>query len=164
MLLCCLNTILRWPACGAEQNMFAVHGDLAHVKVVYDRSTGKSMGYGFVKFTTNEAAAAATVAINGMAIDRKRIKVRGESIGGMRGDLWAWRSVTGWGGGGKGVRELKVGVNIGLSCSGFIVLRISLMNRIVLSLKKIQISGWCINGLRQGRIAFAGTRHHTTAP
>lgn len=56
------------------QNMFAVHGDLAHVKVVYDRSTGKSMGYGFVKFTTNEAAAAATAAINGMAIDRKRIK------------------------------------------------------------------------------------------
>lgn len=58
------------------QNMFAVHGDLAHVKVVYDRSTGKSMGYGFVKFTTNEAAAAATAAINGMAIERKRIKVR----------------------------------------------------------------------------------------
>lgn len=56
--------------------MFAVHGDLAHVKVVYDRATGKSMGYGFVKFTTNEAAAAATAAINGMAIDRKRIKVR----------------------------------------------------------------------------------------
>lgn len=55
--------------------MFAVHGDLAHVKVVYDRSTGKSMGYGFVKFTTNEAAAAATTAINGMAIERKRIKV-----------------------------------------------------------------------------------------
>lgn len=55
--------------------MFAVHGDLAHVKVVYDRSTGKSMGYGFVKFTTNEAAAAATAAINGMAIERKRIKV-----------------------------------------------------------------------------------------
>lgn len=55
--------------------MFAVHGDLAHVKVVYDRSTGKSMGYGFVKFTTNEAAAAATQAINGMAIERKRIKV-----------------------------------------------------------------------------------------
>lgn len=59
------------------KNMFAVHGDLAHVKVVYDRSTGKSMGYGFVKFTTNEAAAAATAAINGMAIDRKRIKVNG---------------------------------------------------------------------------------------
>lgn len=56
--------------------MFAVHGDLAHVKVVYDRTTGKSMGYGFVKFTTNEAAAAATNAINGMAIDRKRIKVK----------------------------------------------------------------------------------------
>lgn len=58
--------------------MFAVHGDLAHVKVVYDRQTGKSMGYGFVKFTTDEAAAAATAAINGMAIERKRIKVRGE--------------------------------------------------------------------------------------
>lgn len=55
--------------------MFAVHGDLAHVKVVYDRSTGKSMGYGFVKFTTNEAATAAIAAVNGMAIDRKRIKV-----------------------------------------------------------------------------------------
>lgn len=58
-----------------KQNMFAVHGDLAHVKVVYDRQTGKSMGYGFVKFTTDEAAAAATAAINGMAIERKRIKV-----------------------------------------------------------------------------------------
>ncbi len=57
--------------------MFAVHGDLAHVKVVYDRQTGKSMGYGFVKFTTDEAAAA-TAAINGMAIERKRIKVRGQ--------------------------------------------------------------------------------------
>lgn len=67
--------------------MFAVHGDLAHVKVVYDRSTGKSMGYGFVKFTTNEAAAAATVAINGMAIDRKRIKVSAKSMGRIRGGL-----------------------------------------------------------------------------
>lgn len=66
------------------QNMFAVHGDLAHVKVVYDRSTGKSMGYGFVKFTTNEAAAAATAAINGMAIERKRIKVRTKSRSGER--------------------------------------------------------------------------------
>lgn len=82
------------PAFGAEQNMFAVHGDLAHVKVVYDRSTGKSMGYGFVKFTTNEAAAAATVAINGMAIDRKRIKVRGESRGGLRG-VW-YHGCGGW--------------------------------------------------------------------
>lgn len=68
------------PVLCAAQNMFAVHGDLAHVKVVYDRSTGKSMGYGFVKFTTNEAAAAATVAINGMAIDRKRIKVRERKV------------------------------------------------------------------------------------
>lgn len=77
-------SFLAAPPLDTTQNMFAVHGDLAHVKVVYDRSTGKSMGYGFVKFTTDEAAAAATAAINGMAIERKRIKVR--RTAGQEGD------------------------------------------------------------------------------
>lgn len=86
--------------------MFAVHGDLAHVKVVYDRSTGKSMGYGFVKFTTNEAAAAATAAINGMAIERKRIKVR-KRMGNEKA----------WGGGGG------EGSNVRLSCVYFYSLK-----------------------------------------
>ncbi|CAM9681015.1 unnamed protein product, partial [Discosporangium mesarthrocarpum] len=57
------------------RNIFAGHGTLLHVKVVYDRSTGKSMGYGFVKFATDEEAANATVATNGLQIAKKRIKV-----------------------------------------------------------------------------------------
>ncbi|CAM9195582.1 unnamed protein product [Choristocarpus tenellus] len=57
------------------RNIFAGHGTLLHVKVVYDRSTGKSMGYGFVKYATDEEAAAATAATNGLQIAKKRIKV-----------------------------------------------------------------------------------------
>ncbi|CAM9373666.1 unnamed protein product, partial [Phaeothamnion confervicola] len=61
--------------CRRRQTLFEAHGEVQHVKVVLDRTTGKSMGYGFVKFAADEGAATAVTATNGMVIGQKRIKV-----------------------------------------------------------------------------------------
>ena len=38
-------------------NVFAEHGAIQHLKIVMDRRGGRSMGYGFVRFSTAEQAA-----------------------------------------------------------------------------------------------------------
>ncbi|KAG5191510.1 Hud and Au-rich element of the tumor necrosis factor alpha Rna, partial [Tribonema minus] len=63
--------------------MFAPHGVIAHAKVVRDRATGGSMGYGFVRFAgppppaprAADAAAAAIAALNGARVGGKHIRV-----------------------------------------------------------------------------------------
>ncbi|CAM9734677.1 unnamed protein product [Chrysoparadoxa australica] len=57
------------------RRVFEVHGPLVSVKVVSERATGKSMGYGFVRFHNSSDAAAALEAMSGMQIGNKRIKV-----------------------------------------------------------------------------------------
>ncbi len=57
------------------RRLFSPHGTIVHCKVVTDRATQRSMGYGFVKFETVDAANAAIAAKNGLQIGTKRIKV-----------------------------------------------------------------------------------------
>ena len=38
------------------RRLFSPHGTIVHCKVVTDRATQRSMGYGFVKFETVDAA------------------------------------------------------------------------------------------------------------
>jgi hypothetical protein len=45
------------------------------LKIVRDKGTGISMGFGFVNFETNEAADRAADALNGLELNGKRIKV-----------------------------------------------------------------------------------------
>ena len=76
----CSNLIVNYlPPTMSEtelRRLFAPHGTIQHVKVVTDRVSGRSMGYGFVRFSTIEEANAAIASKNALQIGTKRIKVR----------------------------------------------------------------------------------------
>jgi RNA recognition motif-containing protein len=51
------------------------HGEIAIAKVVKDKATKKSLGYGFVKFMKEEDALAAIELKNGFITGHKKLKV-----------------------------------------------------------------------------------------
>jgi len=57
------------------RELFAPFGELVHVKLMLDKVTQSSMGYGFVKFAKPESAAAAITAMNGRQMDQKKLRV-----------------------------------------------------------------------------------------
>lgn len=57
------------------RELFAPFGELVHVKLMLDKVTQSSMGYGFVKFAKPESAAAAIDALNGRQMDQKKLRV-----------------------------------------------------------------------------------------
>jgi len=57
------------------KEMFSKFGELEHVKLMLDKVTQASMGYGFVKYVKPEAAAAAINALNGYQMDAKKLRV-----------------------------------------------------------------------------------------
>ena len=79
-------------------NAFAAHGEVTDAKVINDRDTGRSRGFGFVTFADPAAADAAMAAMDGSELDGRSIRVneaqqRGDRRGGGGG---------GGGGGGRG--------------------------------------------------------------
>ncbi len=56
--------------------LFATHGNVERAKIVNDRDTGKSRGFGFVTMTDDAAAQKAIQAVNGTAQDGRNITVR----------------------------------------------------------------------------------------
>lgn len=78
---------------------FAPFGEITEAKVITDRDTGRSRGFGFVTFVDDEAADKAISAMNDTELDGRQIKVnvaqdkRRDGGGGGRG---------GYGGGGGG--------------------------------------------------------------
>lgn len=54
---------------------FAVHGTVVDARVIYDRETGRSRGFGFVTFADPEEAALAVRAMNGADLDGRAIRV-----------------------------------------------------------------------------------------
>jgi cold-inducible RNA-binding protein len=80
---------------------FEAHGEVVDAKVITDRDTGRSRGFGFVTFSTEEAAQAAMDAMNGAELDGRALRIdlakerQGGGGGGFRG---------GGGGGGGGYR------------------------------------------------------------
>jgi len=75
-------------------------GEITEAKVITDRETGRSRGFGFVTFAADEFAAAAAAEMNGTMLDGRTIRVneaenqapkrggggfRGGSRGGYRG-------------------------------------------------------------------------------
>src|SRR4029453_18879172 len=84
------------------QQAFAQYGSVSSAKVMMDRDTGRSKGFGFVEMGSDPEAQAAINGMNGQALDGRAIVVnearpREERPGGFRGG-----SGGGYGGGGSG--------------------------------------------------------------
>lgn len=54
---------------------FSAHGEVVDAIVLTDRDTGRSRGFGFVTFASNEEAVAATEALDGSDMDGRSITV-----------------------------------------------------------------------------------------
>tara|TARA_Y100001936_G_C15461231_1_gene353966 strand:- start:267 stop:512 length:246 start_codon:yes stop_codon:yes gene_type:complete len=54
---------------------FRAYGEVKSVKIIKDRETGNSKGFGFVEMNSNDDGAAAIEAINGKALKGREIRV-----------------------------------------------------------------------------------------
>lgn len=93
------------------ESNFAEFGTVASAKVMMDRETGRSKGFGFVEMATAETAQAAIDALNGVSVDGRAIVVNlarpreeGRGSGGRNdgGFTASKRSDVGYGNGGFG--------------------------------------------------------------
>ena len=85
------------------QNLFASHGEVVSAKIVTDKFTNRSKGFGFVEMAKDEEALAAITALNGTEVDGRGIVVnesRPKPEGGGGGGGYKKRSFGGGGGGG----------------------------------------------------------------
>ncbi|PJB83982.1 MAG: RNA-binding protein [Acidobacteria bacterium CG_4_9_14_3_um_filter_49_7] len=57
------------------RNLFAEHGPVESVRIITDRVTGLSRGFGFVDMETDEAAEAAIAALNGADFKGRALRV-----------------------------------------------------------------------------------------
>lgn len=55
--------------------LFATHGTVESAKVITDKFTGQSRGFGFVEMSTNEEAQKAIAALNGTQMDGRTLTV-----------------------------------------------------------------------------------------
>ena len=55
--------------------LFATHGTVESARVMTDKFTGQSRGFGFVEMSTSEEAAAAITALNGSQMDGRTLTV-----------------------------------------------------------------------------------------
>ncbi|KAF5751480.1 glycine-rich RNA-binding protein 4 mitochondrial-like isoform X1 [Tripterygium wilfordii] len=57
------------------KDAFGQHGEIVEVKVICDHVSGKSKGFGFVKFTSESAASTALKEMDGQLLDGRNIRV-----------------------------------------------------------------------------------------
>ena len=75
---------------------FAKHGEVTEVRMITDRDTGRSKGFGFVEMPSADEANAAMTALNGTVMHEREIKVnearpreeRPQRRGGGGGGRW----------------------------------------------------------------------------
>jgi cold-inducible RNA-binding protein len=90
---------------GDLQNLFETHGTVQSARVIKDRDTGRSKGFGFVEMDSGEQAQAAIAALNGQEVNGRALTVnearpREDRGGGQRG-LAGSRDRGGLGGGSR---------------------------------------------------------------
>ncbi|KAG2705653.1 hypothetical protein I3843_05G057700 [Carya illinoinensis] len=89
------------------ERAFSPYGDIVESKIINDRETGRSRGFGFVTFSNEKSMRDAIEGMNGQNLDGRNITVneaqtRGNGGGGGGGYS---RGGGGYGGGGGGRRE-----------------------------------------------------------
>ncbi|HKA34613.1 MAG TPA: RNA-binding protein [Candidatus Binatia bacterium] len=78
---------------GRLEEVFAAHGSVQSAKVISDKFTGQSRGFGFVEMSSSDEAQKAIAALNGSQLDGRTLVVneakpmenRGGGGGGGRG-------------------------------------------------------------------------------
>lgn len=60
---------------GALRDLFAAHGEVEEVRIITDRDTGRSRGFGFVSMPEREHAAAAIETLNRQEFDGRTLVV-----------------------------------------------------------------------------------------
>ncbi len=91
------------------QNLFAQYGEVSSAKIVNDKFSGRSKGFGFVEMTNDEQGNAAIAALNGTEVDGRAIVVnesrpKPEGERGAGGGGGFKKRSFGGGGGGGGYR------------------------------------------------------------
>lgn len=86
-------------------NLFASHGEVSSAKIVTDKFTNRSKGFGFVEMPNDDQAQAAITALNGSEVDGRNIVVnesrpKPEGSGGGGGGFKKRSFGSGGGGGG----------------------------------------------------------------
>jgi len=84
-------------------NLFATHGEVISAKIVNDKFTNRSKGFGFVEMANDDQAQAAIAALNGTEVDGRNIVVnesRPKQEGGSGGGGGFKKRSFGNGGGG----------------------------------------------------------------
>jgi len=91
---------LSWDTTDESLNAaFAAFGRVVEAKVIMDRDTGRSRGFGFVTLDSNEAVQAAIAKLDGSTLDGRSIRVNEAQE----------RSSDSRGGGGGGRRDSRGG-------------------------------------------------------
>jgi RNA recognition motif-containing protein len=80
---------------GRLEEVFAAHGTVQSAKVISDKFTGQSRGFGFVEMGSNDEAQKAIAALNGTQLDGRTLVVNEAKPMESRGG-------GGGGGGGRG--------------------------------------------------------------
>ena len=100
---------LPWRATDAQlTQLFGAHGEVTDARIVTDRETGRSRGFGFVTMTNAEEAQNAIRALNGYSLEGRSLVVneaREQQGGGGGGGFRRGGGGGGYGGGGGGRRE-----------------------------------------------------------
>lgn len=60
---------------GSLREVFREYGEIVAVKIIYDRDSRESRGFGFVTFTNSRAAAAAIRNVDGAQIEGRTVRV-----------------------------------------------------------------------------------------
>ena len=101
------------------RELFAAHGEVAEVKIIMDRFSGRSRGFAFVRMATTEGATKAKDALHGqpfqgkaLVIDWARTEQRDRPMGERRerpAGAGEFRPRRDWSGGGGERRESRGG-------------------------------------------------------
>ncbi|KAL5129975.1 Glycine-rich RNA-binding protein GRP1A [Glycine soja] len=113
----------------ALERAFSQYGEIVETKIINDRETGRSRGFGFVTFASEQSMKDAIGAMNGQNLDGRNITVneaqsRGGGGGGGGGGYnrggggYGGRSGGGGGGGGGGYRSRDGGYGGGYGGGG----------------------------------------------
>ena len=94
-------------------NAFSAHGSVSSAKVMMERDTGRSKGFGFVEMGSDAEAQAAIAGMNGQQFggrglvvnEARPMEARPPRTGGFGGGVGGGRSGGGYGGGASGGRS-----------------------------------------------------------